>query len=145
MLDSGRARTYSQSNTPENNDAISACPVNCMHKVAFHELKEMESSRDHGDGRTDHRHMGLSKRHTPLNVAGIDSDANHKSSWYHYLKQKCYISSSCPQRGCYDCPMFSNPGDNPHYKKLHRAAEKIRAKDFIDSGDADIYRNTVDL
>ena len=90
MLENGRARSFSQSSFPEVKSAIDACPVDCMHQVAFHELKEFESARDHGDGRTDHRHM---TSHTPLNVAGIDSDANHKSSWYHYLKHKCHGES----------------------------------------------------
>lgn len=88
MLESGRARTFEQHNTADVPLAVSVCPVNCMHKVAFHELKEMEVARDHGDGRSDHRHLG--RGHTPLSVAGIDSDANHKSSWYHYLKNKCH-------------------------------------------------------
>jgi hypothetical protein len=93
MLDDGRARTFGQSNSPEVAIAVSACPVSCMHNVAFHELKEMEQARDKGDGRDDHRHMGRSRGHTPLHVSGIDSDANHKSSWYHYLKQQCHSKS----------------------------------------------------
>lgn len=88
MLDSGRARTYAQRSAPDVGMAIAACPVNCMYRVSYRELKELERGRDHGDGRTDHLH--LNKGHTPLNVAGIDSDNNHKSSWYHYLKTKCY-------------------------------------------------------
>ena len=90
MLESGRARTFAQRRTSDVSTAISVCPVNCMHKVSFDELKEMETARDNGDGRTDHRHLGHRRGHTPLSVAGIDSDANHRSSWYHYLKQKCY-------------------------------------------------------
>ena len=58
-----------------------ACPVNCMHFMSYDELKEMELSRDDGDGRSDHRHFGRGRRHTALHVSGIDSDANHKSSW----------------------------------------------------------------
>ena len=88
MLESGRARTFKQRREKDVATAIDVCPVNCMHKVGFEELKEMETARDNGDGRSDHRHMGHG--HTPLSVAGIDSDANHKSSWYHYLKNKCY-------------------------------------------------------
>ena len=88
--DTGRARTYSQSNTIDVENAVMACPVNCMHFMSFDELKEMELARDDGDGRDDHRHFGGRVTHTPLFVGGIDSDANHKSSWYHYLKQKCH-------------------------------------------------------
>jgi hypothetical protein len=67
-----------------------ACPVNCMHFMSYDELKEMEASRDDGDGRSDHRHFGMGRAHTPLHVSGRSSDANHKSSWYHYLKTKCH-------------------------------------------------------
>jgi len=80
MMEDGRARTFSQRSSPDVDTAVEACPVDCMHHVSFHELREFEVARDNGDGRTDHRHMGQSR--TPLNVAGIDSDANHRSSWY---------------------------------------------------------------
>ena len=145
MLPTGRARTFIQSNNPEVDVAVSVCPVNCMHKVGFDELKEMEKARDDGDGRHDHRHMGRGQVHTPLSVAGIDSDANHKSSWYHYLKHKCYTSKSCPQRGCYDCPMYSEKGGNPYFKMKHKNAEHVRAQDLIVSGEADSYRSFCDL
>ena len=87
MVENGRARAYSQRNTPEVAIAVSTCPVDCMHYVSFDELQELESARDHGDGREDHRHFGHSKSRgyvgrIPLYVSGIDSDANHRSSWY---------------------------------------------------------------
>lgn len=145
MMENGRARTYVQRHAPDVPVAVSTCPVSCMHNVAFHELKEMEKSRDSGDGRLDHRHMGQTRGHTPLNVAGIDSDANHKSSWYHYLKQKCHMSKSCPQRGCYDCPFYSAPGENPYFQERNRKAEKVRANDIINSGEADMWRKMVEL
>jgi len=140
--ESGRARTFSQKNSLDVENAVMACPVNCMHSLSFDELKEMETARDHGDGRTDHRHLG--KTHTPLNVAGIDSDANHKSSWYHYLKCKCHGSAACPQRGCYDCPTY-NPGENPFFKEHHKQAELTRAKDFMELGEADKWRKVAEL
>ena len=90
MLETGRARTFTQRKAPDVSVAVEVCPVNCMHKVSYHELKEMEEARDQGDGRSDHRHLGHRRGHTPLSVSGIDSDANHRSSWYHYLKQKCH-------------------------------------------------------
>jgi len=142
--DTGRARTYSQSNSLDVESAVMACPVACMHSMSFDELKEMETSRDDGDGRTDHRHFGGSITHTPVHVAGRGSDANHKSSWYHYLKGKCHGSHSCPQRGCYDCPTYA-PGENPLFKARHRQAELIRAKDFMDSGEADKWRKVMEL
>jgi hypothetical protein len=80
MNDDGRAMTFSQRSSPDVASAVAVCPVDCMKRVSFRELKEFEIARDNGDGRSDHRHMGHAK--TPLNVAGIDSDANHRSSWY---------------------------------------------------------------
>jgi len=144
MEPGGRASTYYQSNSPEVAIGVSACPVSCMHKVSFPELKEMENGRDKGDGRTDHRHLNR-RTHTPLNVAKGSSDMNHKSSWYHYLKQKCYMSKSCPQKGCFDCPNFAKPGDNPYFQRLNQAAEKIRATDIMKTGELDFYRHTAEL
>eukprot|EP00586_Coscinodiscus_wailesii_P021878 CAMPEP_0172492934 /NCGR_PEP_ID=MMETSP1066-20121228/24224_1 /TAXON_ID=671091 /ORGANISM="Coscinodiscus wailesii, Strain CCMP2513" /LENGTH=555 /DNA_ID=CAMNT_0013262823 /DNA_START=9 /DNA_END=1676 /DNA_ORIENTATION=+ len=145
MLENGRARTFTQNDTPEVSEAVSTCPVNCMHQMSFEELKEMEIARDNGDGRDDHQHMGRRQGHTPLHVSGIGSDANHKSSWYHYLKHKCYISKSCPQRGCFDCPMFSTPGENPNFQIKQKLADKVRIRDMMNSGELDVYRNYVDL
>lgn len=133
-----------------------------MHMVSFDELKEMETCRDE-EG------FGGNMHHVPIHVAGRDSDANRKSSWYHYLKAKCgkiylllsavyfcnqrhskfmialFIGSvSCPQRGCYDCPKYA-PGENPYFKSRHREAEHIRASDFIASGDANQWRKVAEI
>ena len=89
MLDSGRARTYNQRHSPDVDQAVASCPVNCMYPVSYTELQEYETARDEGDGRSDHRHLGHRRGNTPLFVAGIDSDNNHRSSWYHTLKGKC--------------------------------------------------------
>jgi len=129
MTDSGRARTFVQGSDeshPEIQPAVDACPVSCMHRVSYDELAEFESARDGGDGRTDHRHMGGQITHTPVHVARRGTDANHKSSWYHYLKNKCLMSSSCPQKGCHDCPMYSRPGENPYAIAKAAKAEKTR-------------------
>lgn len=143
MLDNGRARSYYQASTPEVSEAVAACPVNCIKFVSFDELKELETSRDIGDGRTDHKHLG--REMTPLHVSRRSSDASHKSSWYHHLKNKCSSDKMCPQRGCYDCPMYANLGDNPFFQKKNREAERIRAKDIIDSGQGDLWRKSADL
>ena len=123
--------------------SVLSCPVHCMHMISFDELKELELARDDGDGRTDHRHFGSGKSHKPLHVSRRDSDANHKSSWYHYLKGKC-AGSSCPQRGCYDCPKYK-PGENPFFVERHKQSEHTRALDFIASGEADKWRKVAEL
>jgi len=51
----GRARAFSQRNSPDVAAAVASCPVNCMHRVNYRELKELELARDNGDGRDDHR------------------------------------------------------------------------------------------
>lgn len=154
MLEDGRARMYSQSNTPDVDRAIQSCPVDCMHYVSFEELKKFETARDQGDGRTDHKHFTPSKGnvvtnqiklHTPLHVSRRDSSANHKSSWYHMLRNKCYTSSTCPQAGCYDCPYYNRPGMNPNFKLRLKKTQHNRAQHFIESGEADPYRKTGDL
>jgi len=100
MLESGRARTFDQRKSSDVRQAVSSCPVNCMHPVTYRELKEYETARDEGDRRSDTTHfLGQRQIHTPLYVAGIDSDNNHRSSWYHTLKGKCVTSSQCPQKG----------------------------------------------
>lgn len=145
MLDNGRARTFEQSNLSEVDTAVSVCPVACMHKVAYHELEEMETARDVLGDELNRSHMGSNHAHIPLNVARIDSDANRKSSWYHTLKHKCFTSKSCPRRGCFDCPMYDTPGANPYFQELHAKAEHLRASDLIGSGEADEFRKTADF
>jgi hypothetical protein len=91
MVDSGRARTFDQRSSPDVEQAIASCPVDCMHPVTYRELEEFESARDQGDGRSDHKYLG--QQHTPLHVAGMDSDNNRRSSWYHTLKHRCLGTS----------------------------------------------------
>ena len=145
MLDNGRARTFHQRQGPDVKQGVAACPVSCMHFVSFDELQELETVRDKGDGRDDHRHMGHRRGHTPLFVAGIDSDNNHRSSWYHHLKNKCDSTGQCPQRGCFDCPSYSVPGGNPYFQKKAKAGQHTRAQYFVDHGDVDLWRKTAEL
>jgi len=53
-------------------------------------------------------------------------------------------SASCPQRGCYDCPTYA-PGENPFFKERHKQAELTRAREFMESGEADKWRKVVEL
>lgn len=128
MLEDGRARTFFQSNVPAIQTAVSACPVDCMHFTSFYELKEMEGPRDNteiGDPE-DLKNFNHRRGHTPLHVAGIDSDANHKSSWFHYIRNKLFVSES-------------------HFNATHREAEHVRAQHFMKSGEADPFRKTAEL
>ena len=100
MLDNGRARAIEQNNSNDVKDAVAACPVSCMHNVAFSELKEMEIGRDKEDSEQRDGDVRRLRAHIPVHVARRQSDANHKSSFYHQIKHKCFMSSSCPQKGC---------------------------------------------
>ena len=55
------------------------------------------------------------------------------------------VSSQCPQKGCYDCPKFSNPGDNPYFQKNCKTMQHTRAQHFMENGDADAWRKTAEL
>lgn len=84
MMESGRARTYSQRNAPDVKEALNVCPVRCMHKVSYDELVTLEKARDKAG----------KQNHIPVHVANRESDMNRKGSVYHYLKHKCYSKCS---------------------------------------------------
>jgi len=145
MMNSGRARTFKQRVGIDVEQAVDACPVSCMHRVSFQELNTFETARDEIDGTTGEQHPPHRAGHTPLHVAGIDSDNNHRPSLYHTFKASCVTSSNCPQKGCYDCPRYRNPGENPFFIANHKQAEHIRAQHFIKNGEARFFRRAIDL
>jgi ferredoxin len=140
MVETGRFRAFFQrGDSPDVTLAVQACPVSCMHRVTLQELKEYENARDSG------QYFGDRKGHIPLHVAGMDSDSNRKSSWYHTLKSKCATSGNCPEKGCYECPKYSHPGENPNFIKNQKRDTHLRAQYFSDRGDADAFRKTAEL
>jgi ferredoxin len=158
MLEDGRARSFLQrGRIPDVEAAVKTCPVNCMHYVGFERLQTLEVARDSlngDDGRTDHRHFGRDRKennqwraHTPMHVSRMESsDANHKDSLYHHVRRQCYKSNQCPQKGCYDCPIYaSDPESNPHLQKSRQEKVHTRFEHFADAGTADLYRKTEDL
>ena len=54
-------------------------------------------------------------------------------------------SGQCPQRGCFNCPSYSNPGENPFFKAKAKEAQHVRANYFVDHGDVDLWRKKADL
>mmetsp|Transcript_18726 Transcript_18726/g.38973 ORF Transcript_18726/g.38973 Transcript_18726/m.38973 type:complete len:470 (-) Transcript_18726:8-1417(-) len=134
MLEStGRARAYSQSRDQKGDiaAAVNSCPVDCIKAVSFDELKLFEDARENGHS----RHMdGLNNGNgTPIHVAGMTSDNNHRSSWYHTLKQSCLMTDSCPRRGCYDCPHYTEKGANPFFKAKQQISEAKRVEEYMDT------------
>jgi len=55
------------------------------------------------------------------------------------------VSKACPQKGCYQCPSYDNPGDNPYYKKKQQRAIHVRAEALIESGKVDGIAKYADL
>jgi len=141
MMESNRARTFAQRVGTDVEQAVDACPVSCMHRVSFDELKNCETARDTDASSHFEKRVG----HIPVHVAGIDSDRNRRTSLYHTMKARCAMSSSCPQKGCFDCPSFRNKGENPYFIAKHKEAVHTRAQHFIKNGDANIFRKAVDL
>lgn len=62
-----------------------------------------------------------------------------------FLLNKRAVSAQCPQRGCFDCPRYAEPGANPYFHERLRTANHVRAQHFIDKGIAESYRKTADL
>jgi hypothetical protein len=75
----------------------------------------------------------------------MDSDANRRSSWYHTLKERCLTSGQCPQKGCYDCPRFPKPGENPFFQERQKEMDHVRADFFLENVDLSVPRTTADL
>ena len=156
LEDGGRARCFSQRNAADVAPAIDACPVNCIHRVGFDRLRELEQIRDSSFDDPDfqkegHRHFGVVDErngkwttHTPLSVAGMDTDGNHKSSVYHYTVHKCYKSGNCPQRGCFDCPLFP-PESNRYLQARQEQQVQQRAQYYKSSGIANRFRKLEEL
>ena len=145
MMESGRARTFVQRLGVDVDDAVNACPVACMHRVSFQELSRCETARDKVVGSNNDHSPPHHGGHIPLHVARRDSDRNRRTSLYHTLRAKCVTNSDCPKRGCYDCPSYPNPGENPYFIAKHKQAEHIRAQHFIKNGEAEFFRKAVDL
>ncbi|GMH61456.1 hypothetical protein TrST_g6717 [Triparma strigata] len=129
----GMFRAYTQK-TSNIEEALSSCPVSCIHTVSFPELIELETRR-----------MSSNEKETPVWVRGIESSsANHDTTVYHSVKHSCYMSSQCPTRGCYDCPHYDTKGGNPQYKKMEREGDDIRKGEWRKKYEKDI-RITADI
>ena len=82
MLENGKARTYKQRSAVQVNTAIATCPVDCMHKVSYEELKKLETARDHG--------VEAVLGSTGGSAATATARRHRKLDMYHYLQTKCY-------------------------------------------------------
>jgi hypothetical protein len=71
-----------------------------------------------------------------LETKGLPSDP--------YVFSFLIASSECPKRGCYDCPNYA-PGENPHFKALSKEAERVRAKQLKENGEANLFLKSAEL
>jgi len=92
--DHGRARVFSQEGDDEETitEAISTCPVSCIHFVPWDELVALESSRE--DIMTNYNF----KARLVGNDASVQSGQISTNSML-----RC---NNCPSNECVDCPMF---------------------------------------
>jgi len=54
------------------------------------------------------------------------------------------MSGSCPSKGCYDCPHYTEKGANPFFKEKNEAMERKRMEELMDTVGA-AMRNRADL
>mmetsp|Transcript_31700 Transcript_31700/g.72825 ORF Transcript_31700/g.72825 Transcript_31700/m.72825 type:complete len:144 (-) Transcript_31700:122-553(-) len=142
LEDTGRARAIKQMDDLLVDSAVASCPARCMMRVSFEELQELELTRTKSEEEPDPYRR---RQPVPLHVKGMESDRNRESSIYQNVKLKCNLSKACPQKGCYQCPSYDNPGDNPYYKKKQQRAIHVRAEALIESGKVDGIAKYADL
>ena len=103
----GRGRVYQQGTAPLSllEEVRSACPTRCIHSVSWTELKDYETRREDRTSET----SPLGK---PRQVTGSEFPWQSKGS---ALDSHCYGTKSCPENGCFNCPLYTQPGLNPKY------------------------------
>ena len=128
----GRARVFNQDGDDVDivMEAISTCPVDCIHYVPWEDLVSLETVRDDdnrpsinfkarlvgGDGGAFIRSPGSGTN--GVQIAAVPELKGDEG-------MRC---NNCPSKGCYACPMFSI-GESPIYlKRKAEAAERKRKR-----------------
>ncbi|KAL7572021.1 hypothetical protein ACA910_001676 [Epithemia clementina (nom. ined.)] len=155
LVELERARDHDEfpSTTSTNSDSsgTAVAPQRQLHKhfgARYQQGRNSSSNKNNSNGEQPTANAATQWiSHTPMYVSRMESsDANHKESIYHYIRNQCYKSSACPQKGCYDCPMYkSHPETNPHLARKRAEANHVRAQHFIRTGAAQAFRNAVEL
>ena len=116
--DHGRARVYDQGGDSEEllEEAIDACPVNCIHFVSLEDLVTLETERS--GQRINNAARLVSQQE------GTAAVPPTKARSYQSGVMRCH---NCPSRGCKDCPMFG-VGDNPVYLSRQRERTERRER-----------------
>ena len=107
----GKGRAFEQGGDARVavDEAIFACPRQAIHRVSFEELVRNERAR---------------VKTELVNCGAEAADGNAPDP----LNMKCYTSHSCPQAGCYNCPMWRTRGDNPAYQEKETANDERRRR-----------------
>jgi ferredoxin len=118
----GAARVFNQGGDTEEviEEAIDACPVNCINYVSFEDLVTLENERLQREGNLDFNNYASFKRGWTGQAVAIP-ETNAK---YYGSAASGAQCDNCPSRGCKDCPMFG-VGQNPVYlKRLKKREQK---------------------
>jgi ferredoxin len=123
----GAARVYHQGGDSEDTieEAIDACPVNCISHVSYEDLVTLETERIQREGMLDFNNYASFKKGWIGQSAAIPET---KAEFYGSAKAGLQCDN-CPSRGCKKCPMFG-VGQNPVYLKRLEARKKKK----IESG-----------
>ena len=119
----GRARVFQQYGDDEATvrEAMSVCPMDCIHYVPFEELTALEKAREGQIINFKARLVGNDGL-LSSNGANIQKGKDTTPRISSDGKIRC---NNCPTRGCHGCPMFG-VGFDPKFRKLQRKVSARR-------------------
>ena len=140
----GRARVMMQYGDDEQTieEAISVCPIDCIHYVPFDELIELEKARQGQIINFKARLVGNSGL-----ASGNGLDIMRGTNTHARVSADSGLRcSNCPGRGCAQCPMFG-VGGNPEYVKKKMKKDKMKKERLKQQAreDAGLTGKTIDL
>lgn len=120
----GRARVFMQGGNSDAlvREAISTCPVDCIHYVPWEELVELEKARDSPDA------PPINFKARLVGNEGIASSGSDRAAMAPRISSDGGLRcNNCPSRGCANCPMFG-VGNSPYYIEKRKKAREARRK-----------------
>ena len=123
----GAARVYHQGGDSQDviEEAIDACPVNCISYVSYEDLVTLETERIQREEGLDFNNYASFKR----GWIGQSTQIPETQAEFYGSAKAGLQCDNCPSRGCKNCPMFG-VGQNPVYLKRLEARKKKK----IESG-----------
>ena len=100
--DFGRARTFNQEGDDDETvaEAISTCPVDCIHYVPWDELVSLERERDA-------EHYSYNFKGRLVGNEGLLSTAGAGANLLDISTNNMMRCNNCPSNKCPECPMYS--------------------------------------